>query len=239
MRRRTFRRKRATKKNYRKKFRSLKSKVNTRDKISTSLGRGFPARIVMTHKYATHYTTNVSNTLNTIVMRANSVYDPEFALGGGSAMFYREMSALYNHYTVIGSKCKWTITRSGSNDEYSLYYASYIDDNGTAVPGSVLGITEQYGGKIKTISAGVAGGLNDKNTVINQKFSTRKYHGASPLNNSLIRADTTATVPNPAEQSYYILGLQTLNATSVGNVEVLIEMEYITVWTELKDITRS
>lgn len=44
-----------------------------------------------------------------VVIRGNSLYDPEHAIGGGQPLGFDQLSALYNHYKVTASRMEVTM----------------------------------------------------------------------------------------------------------------------------------
>lgn len=66
--------------------------------------------------YETRYAIikSASNT-DDIIFRGNSLYDPEYAVGGGQPLGYDQWAAIYNYYSVIGSKIEVRLMPAGDN----------------------------------------------------------------------------------------------------------------------------
>jgi len=209
----------------------------TKYKRSATLGKGFPQKIVMTHKYTTQFTNDsiTAPAMTHFIMRANGMYDPEEQTGGHQPLYFDQMSALYDHYTVIGSKIKWTITRCGPTDASILYAVAWLNDDTNVAPTNVFGLNEQFKAKIRTI--GIDGNLGNRATYsFTQKFSAKKQYGKGSLNNALLQGTPTTL---PVEESFFYLSMNASEAASNIKVRVLAEVEYIAVWTEMKDVAQS
>jgi len=195
-------------------------------------GQGFPKKMIMTHKYSELY--NLSSVLGAQTnhnIRCNGMYDP-FASGAGhQPMYFDQMSALYNHYTVIGSKITYTIS-SDSITQGGAVCSFYINDDTTVVPSIVSGASlEQSSSRYLFIPAG----CND-NYKRTMKWSARKTFGISAFVGKDPYKGTS--VSDPSEQSVFTLSFTGTNVNTVYlTVHVLVE--YIAVWTELKDIVGS
>lgn len=208
----------------------------TKFKRSVAIGKAFPSKMIMTHRYVCQYpVTQIPNAGITFQMRANGMYDPEVALGGHQPLCFDQMSAIYNHWTVIGSKIKWTITREASNPPATVLHAvAYLNDDATTI-GNIYALSEQNGTRIRVIP-GSAGTYGDSKTIFNQKFSATRQYGKGSLTNSLLQGSATA---DPVEQSVFQLSLGTTVAAATVDVSILVEVEYIAVWTEPKEIAQS
>lgn len=221
-------------KKYYKRKRYIKKKRNRKNTIPrtiTSTGIGFPKQIIMTHKYVNTSSFSIpaaAVTMQKFTFSANGMFDPNITSGGHQPLYFDQMSALYNHYTVIGSSYKITIVAPETN----LYVASFIEDNDTLVGTSVDAIAEQTQAKKRTfLSSSV------KPLIMNLKWSAKKFFGGSILGNGNLQGTPAS---NPAEQSYFITVVQSDVIPGTGyNLNFTVEVRYIAVWKELKDIASS
>jgi len=226
----TFKRKRfAFKKKTKRAFRAKRQKV-TRNRNNVPLGLGFPKKMTMTHKYTqTVLITSTSGVMQQLHWSANGMFAP-FASGTGhQPLYFDQMGALYNHYTVIGSKCAFKIVPS-SGSQLAMVVGSYVNDDTTAQT-AINTIGELSSGNRILIGAD-----SDKNYTMRKKWSAKKYFGGSVLANNDLEG---TTVGNPNEQSYYNISLQAADATSTVSCWLDVEISYIAVWAELKDIAGS
>ena len=78
----------------------------TRQKVSVPRGIfGFPDEFITTIRYVDVYTlTSASNGIAKQYMRMNSLFDPDQTGTGHQPYYFDQFAALYNRYTVLGSK---------------------------------------------------------------------------------------------------------------------------------------
>jgi len=236
---RTTRKKKYTRKrnvqasNYRKRYRRA---VATRNRRSVTLGKGFPKKVTMTHKYKCTLSANANGTFQRYDFRANGMFDPEVAVGGHQPMYFDQMTALYDQYTVIGSRIKITITRtpSGNNGVDPIYFVLFNNDDTSVAGTSVIDVAESNSGRIKI--AAPDAGYHPTSLVLTSKYSAKKTYGNAQLNNTNIQGTATS---DPPEQTYYTLCYQTGAGAAVCAWQALVEIDYIAVWTEVKEIASS
>lgn len=199
------------------------------------MGTGLPQRVMVKHKYVTTYNPQLPSGLTptAIVIRANGMYDPEVVLGGHQPMYFDQYSALYNHYTVIGSRVKFTIVNGDQQEsQYAFTFCAYRDDDGSLPSGATMeGIAEQTQGRQLVT---VPGGANNVYTT-SLSFSAKKTFGGSILGNPELKGSATS---DPTEGQYFILALRA-GVSHGANLVVTIHVEYVAVWSELKDVAQS
>lgn len=195
------------------------------------LGQGFPKKMVVTHKYREAFDlTSTTGLLGTYLFRCNGMFDPNFSGTGHQPMYYDQLTPLYDHFCVIGSKIKLTLTPSTVTTFPSRIVAFVNDD--TSVTGTTVDtISEQSQAKqIKQIPAG-----NNSVIILTLNWSAKKYFGGSVLSNPELQGSAGA---DPTEQSTYVIAVQAYGANSLSYL-VQAEIEYIAVWKELKDVAGS
>jgi len=206
----------------------------TYNKTTVSAGLGFPKRMVMTHKYVELINlTSTSGVIQKYLYSANGMYDPNITGTGHQPTYFDQMSALYNHYTVIGSKIKVRVTPVATNEDVS-YVGMYLDDDTTTtniIDTSTLG--EATKGTVRQIPP------NSNNSYyFSGKWSAKKTFGGSILGNDNLQGNIAA---NPTEQSYWVLASQAGGGLAAvdTSVQCYIEISYIAVWEELKQVAQS
>lgn len=199
------------------------------------MGTGLPQKVMVKHKYVTTYATTIGSGLTPtyVVMNANGMYDPEVALGGHQPMYFDQYAGLYNHYTVIGSRVKFTISNGDTQEsQYSYSLVAYRDDDGNPPSSATMeGLAEQtQGNRLVTIPGGA-------NNIYSSSlsFSAKKTFGGSILGNPNLRGSATS---NPTEGQYFVLALRAGVGTG-ANVVITAHIEYVAIWTELKDVAQS
>lgn len=214
------------------KIKKMKIKRNpTFNKTSVKSGLGFPKRMVMTHRYSEAGTITSSTSLGRYAFQTNSMFDPNHSGVGHQPLYFDQMAALYNLYTVIGAKCTFRVfpTTTLAN---SVLIAGYINDNTSAGAATNWNtIAEQSLGK-RTVLIPLA----TKPAVITLKWSARKAWGKGFLQNPNLSADTAN---DPAEKQYFDFYTIAADGSTSTTVRWEVMIEYIAVWREIKEVTES
>lgn len=202
------------------------------------LGKGLPKRVLVTHKYVETASINCSSGgVGSYNWNCNGLYDPNQSGFGHQPMYFDQMSALYNHYTVIGSRIKVTFaplnisTGGVPNSQQTMAVGLYINDDSVITPSGMWNLAEQTQAKIKTICPAA-----NVPVVLTSNWSAKKTFGGSVLGNPNLRGNASA---NPSEVSIFSLYAQPYDITSSCSLYFMVEIEYIAVWSELKDILSS
>lgn len=217
-----------------------KSKSTTRKSKSTrvprnraiiNVGQGFPKKMVMSHKYSEVVVpTCTSGALSTYTFSCNGMYDPNITGTGHQPMYFDQLGALYDHYTVIGSKCTFKITHLVTTN-YSARVGAFINDDSTVTPGTMNALTENSLSKHRLLAAGQLVPV-----IFQLKWSAKKYFGGTVMSNINLQGTTSA---NPTEQSMFTIMVQPTDEVTTQTYVVEVDIEYIAVWDELKDIASS
>lgn len=212
----------------RKKYR--KPKI-TRNLTTVAIGKGLPKKIIITHKY--NHINTLTSTLGVMtpyLYSCNGMASPSFTGGSHKPLYFGQLAAIYNHYTVIGSKMVVKFTPSTANDESFAVCLFKNDDTSLTVTDITAG-AEQTSGKLKIVPP------NSNNVfTLTSKWSAKKTFGGSVLGNDNLQGTPTT---NPGEQTFYTLMMQTIGSSATTSVLVDVYIEYIAVWEELKDIAQS
>lgn len=215
-----------------------KPKFNRKPRVTRNLtramvGQGFPKQMTMTHKYVDVIAVAcASGVPQPYVFRCNGMFDPNVTSTGHQPMFFDQMAALYDHYTVIGSKItvRFTPLTSG-NQAVPSYAGIFINDDATVTSGTLTTLLENSLVKSKLMSYG-----STKPTILTHKWGVKKYFPGSTMANSELRGTATS---DPTEQSTYTIFLCSLDTTTSVTLYAEVEISYIAVWNELKEIAGS
>lgn len=227
-------------KNYRKggnrKYRTARYKGS----LGTSVQRmpGVAERQIVKLKYAQQTVLNPSaGVASQHLFRANSINDPDFSTGGHQPMAHDQWATFYNHYTVIGSRCKATfwggISESPGQD--TTIVGIYLDDTATAVP-EITELLEQGKTRPRYLSSGDGGRAVQ---TVTSNYSAKKHFGLQSIrdNRTIIGAQFGS---NPSEDMYFHVFASSATDGVDGNpVTVLLEIEYIAYLTEPKSLDQS
>lgn len=199
-----------------------------------------PPKFTCKHRYVEDTTIQLDPTGVAPVIysfRANSLYDPNYSGVGHQPLGFDQIMPFYNHYTVIGAKIKVQFFNCDTSLLVPQIAGIYMNGEQTPTLANWQTLAEQ--GNLTYGSMA----MNNANTTLTslaltKTFSARKYFGRRGI---LTEDDFRGTsTTNPAEQAYFhIFVCPSDNATNTGVVRALVEIEYISVYTELKQLSSS
>lgn len=214
-----------------KKYRPSKKRPKTAWKDICNAGLGFPKMLKMKHRYVeTVVITSTSGVIGNYLFSCNGLYDPNISGTGHQPYYFDQVSALYRHYCVTGSKIKIRAQNtSGSDAAFQL--ALHVNDDTSIAGTSINQVSEQQTAKLQVFNAY----NNSKTAYMTQSWNATKYFGRSPLANSELQGTSSA---NPTEQSYYAISVQAAGAATLS-MNVTVEIEYDVIWKEVNDVATS
>lgn len=194
-----------------------------------SLGRqAFPKQLSNTLKYATAVTFSLTAGAATpYAFSCNGLYDPDISGTGHQPLYFDQLMAIYNHYTVRSSRCK--VSSVGLYFNAATTVQMCIDDDATG-PTTMSSMAERPG----AVSA-FFNPIIENPYPLRKAWNCRANFGGNPLSDPELQG-TAGT--NPTEQQYFqiLVGNDTgINQT----VTLYIEIEYDAVFNELKTIATS
>jgi len=193
-----------------------------------TFGKGFPKKCSVTHKY--NEIVEISSTLGSIGNHqfvANGLFDPNFTSGGHQPMYFDQFSAIYDHYTVIGSKITAKVMHKTSAG-VPMTVAVFLNDD-SAISGSILSSMKEQN-KSNYIQLAAADNNIRK---IGLNYSTKKTFGGSILGNDNLQGTISS---NPTETSFFTFVAQCTDGVSSSTLVLDVMIEFIVVWDELRDI---
>lgn len=111
-----------------------------------------------------------------------------------------------------------------------MQVTSYVNDDTTLSVATPDTLAEQGGAKTIIIPAGA----NNRFKIV-QNWSAKKYFGGNVLGN---KALTGTSAADPTEQSIWVITANQPGG-STASVDVQIEIQYIAIWSELKEVASS
>lgn len=223
------------KRKYNKKSKNVRSRIyklikRVYQKPMVNAGQGFPKKMLMTHRYSECLLlTSASGVLATYNWVANGMFDPNQTGTGHQPMYFDQMAAIYDHYTVIGAKLTVKISNVVAN--IGARCGIFINDDTVVTPSFVDALRERNPNVSRIINNG-----SNNVTTMTIKWSGKKTFGKYNLTNPSFIGTAAA---NPTEQSIFTFFIQPIDASSTQNYYVEYLLEQIAVWTELKDIASS
>lgn len=221
----------SSKRTYKSRRKSFARRKNVIPRTITSTGIGFPKKMMMTHKYQETVSLTIPFSVGMVrqFMSCNGMYDPNVSLGGHQPLYFDQMSALYDHYVVVGSKI--TVTFPPPADS-NMNVGIYIDDDANNTFTSSDTVAEQTQATRKLLSPNATYPIR-----LTKKWSAKKYFGGSILANTELQGTSTT---NPTEQSYYFIYCQSQTSpTAAYTYNLIVSIEYIAIWKELKEVASS
>lgn len=210
---------------------SKKPRSTSKFVISRGLGfprSGIPEQMKMTCRYVDNQILTFSSNIIYNVFSANGLFDPRTGTGGHQPYFFDQMMGLYNHYYVVASRCKFTITSSTLVD-HAIGTVGFVDDDAlfdtSATPGWLTN-AERPDAVVRTTQLAV-----DVSFPIYLKWSYKPAFGSSILANDELRGNAAS---NPNEQAYFCMHSLDFSASPTNSMSVLAEIEYDTIFTERK-----
>lgn len=114
----------------------------TRNIVSVKTGLGFPKKMIMTHRYCANQSVQSSTgVMANYVFSCNGMYDPDITGTGGQPLYFDQMTAIYNHYTVIGSKVTIKVLNASPSTGI-IGCGILINDDTATTPTTLEGMNE-------------------------------------------------------------------------------------------------
>jgi len=190
---------------------------------------GFPRKLRFRHRFLVNYPMAVTTaTVGTFQISTNSIYDPQGSLLGGQAVYFDQLSALYNHYTCFRSHCKLTCVNLADEPAQIVLY---VEDD-TNVASSAAQAGEQ-----PTATSVVLTGKNAQGrpAVLHKTWDAKMAFGGDVYDNDNLQGSGLAS---PTEQMFFTVVLAAMSDASGGlrpaEVNFLVEIIYDAVWDELR-----
>lgn len=184
----------------------------------------------MTVKMIYNQQTNLDPNIGTAGVhkfRANGLYDPDVTLAGHQPRTFDQFMALYDHFTVIGSRIKVQFVNTDTSYDHVVGVALLdTTTSKTNINDYLESDYEQH--RVLSVSGG-----GSNHTTINMKCNPNKFLGRShPLADSQLKGSASA---DPTEQAVWHLFDQTINdSVNGGKVYFVATVEYIVVLQEPK-----
>jgi len=191
-----------------------------------SLGpQGFPRRLSCVHKYIERINRTPGAAGDVYQFSCNGMYDPNISGTGHQPIYFDQMTAMYNHYTVFRSTCTFEITNSAS----SIMCLQYIEDDTTVS-------TDSQAAEMSTsrVTAHLASAT--KSTKLTRSWDAKQNFGGDIYDNDLLQGSASG---NPTEQMYFTLVTNSMDGVSTPNYSFIVEIVYEAVWDELKTVVQS
>lgn len=200
---------------------------NVRNRATASVGKGFPKKFLITHKYVDtiDFQSNINGVRGIYKYSCNSLFDPDNTSIGHQPMYFDNLAAIYRHYTVIGSKIVVKLVPFEAEQAPGELVVFISDAGGDSILSFPEEAAEQTSASSRLIPATV-----DRPIIVTKKWSAKKTFGGSILGNDNLQGTASAS---PVEQSYFTLCVAAADGSAQVRYYVQVYLEYITIWDEL------
>lgn len=189
--------------------------------------QAFPKQLNNTMRYVDWLAVPLTAGLGAWQISCNGLYDANTTGTGGQPAYFDQLKAIYDHYTVVKSKAKFTcISPVNTTTNFTLY----IDDDNS------INQIAYKAAMYETAKSTIANTTVSAPVVLYNSWDAVKFFGPNPLANDNLQGGQGN---NPAEQSYYTLVIGDVAGSSSVSVSVLVEVEYSVIWDELTTIADS
>lgn len=171
----------------------------------------------------------------TVVYRANDIFDPTDAVGGHQPPGFDEYMTFYDHFTVVGSKCR-AILFNASEVAGDRYYVTLdLRDRNTPQVDVTVSISNQKGLAVRSLG-GAQGGSDV--VEVDKGFSAKKFFRISSfIGKDQYRGSIGAA---PTELAYYhINAYPGSTGSDPAAVNGLVVIDYIVFFSEPKQLENS
>lgn len=168
--------------------------------------------------------------------RANSIHDPDFTGVGHQPLGHDQWANFYEHYTVIGSKLKATFFSPGDSVTTATGLVGVMLDEDTTSITSIRNMMEQA--KARTRYMTTKGGPGGRVSVTSH-YSPKRFFAIKDMkdNRNLVGS---LFGNNPTEGAYFKIFAGPANtADDVGIISVVVEVEYICLLSERRNLLES
>lgn len=174
-------------------------------------------------------------TLNAIgglddVIRANSAFDPEFAVGGGQPIGFDQWSALYRRYRVLACKIDAQFQNKGAS---ASAFVVPMNTSSSLVTGQQ--IVEQQGSKRKMLTPSNNG--NAEKIVYYKDTASMRGCTRDAVRSEIFYSALTSG--NPTTEWYFHIGGYTVNPLDTLNIDVDVLVTYYIEFFDRETLIRS
>jgi len=164
--------------------------------------------------------------LQNYLFRCNSVYDPDATGTGTSCLYFTQLAALYDHYTVVSSTI--CVEPCATNTNTNTIICLYKDDDST-VSTTLQNALQRPG----STSASCNFNVSKCNKLYSKWSAAQTFGNTTPWTDDELQG-TAST--NPAEETYYVITAED-QAAATFTLQYNVKITYWVRWDELKTIS--
>ncbi len=204
---------------------------------------GFPKSKLVKLRYVdSRVTLDASvDSFTSTVFRANSIFDPDYSGVGHQPMGHDQWAAIYERYTVLGSKITVTYTPSGTSNVNGSYMGVTL--SGSVAPlGNYTDIDNILESKLTSATRTVGNTLSNgfpraRDLSVSKTFSAKKFFGVRDVQDG---AALSAQVgANPSRDAYFGVWTAAVDGGDPGSISMRVQIDYIVLFKEPKNLDGS
>lgn len=187
----------------------------------------FPNKFLARLRYCETVSINagVAGTPAWHIFSCTSIHDPNHTGVGHQPYGHDQISVLYNHYTVLGSKISATFIAEGGNAQLGGVVVGIARKDDTTMEGNFDTIREARNSKFRLVNY-------NKTATVKHTYSMKKNFSVGAR--AALRAQFGA---NPTEQMYWqVYAVGTAPGADPSPVTAIVTIDYIVLAEELKDL---
>lgn len=197
--------------------------------MTRALRAPLPLKMITKMKYNDTYNLSSGPSTAVRVFNAGSVFDPDTTGIGHQPRAFDQLMPLYDHFVVIGSKCKVTFCHDASSNNNSIVGITLKDS--AVVYSAINDYMEGTKDKHRILN------LRDQPETVVQTYSPKKFLGVShPLSSEELKGTIAAS---PTESAYFHVYNGPLSSGTSGLVQFNLDIEYIVAFIEPKQPSQS
>jgi len=188
-------------------------------------------RVTLNYCEVVKITTTGTGLGGEVKFRANSIFDPNYSVGGHQPMGHDEWQAAYQHYRVVGSTISANVAPSSAVVDPMVFYVELSSTSAVSIDASTA--IERGRAAYKIMA-------NDGDTpakpLINS-YDAVKFFGSQAAGGDANKAQFGA---NPAEDVYFNVAVDPMSTGStIRDFFVLVNIKYDCILTEPVPLTQS
>lgn len=171
-----------------------------------------------------------------IVFRINSLYDPEYAVGGHQPLGFDQWSVFYNKYLVLGAKVRADCFSTSTTTTISNAIVGIRFDSASSVVTDLTSIIENGRCRYRRMARADSG--NATTTVVSKWSAKKWWGGKSKMENEIHGAATTAD-PTKVAYCHIFAGPVSETTSDLGAIRVRVTIDFIALFTDVLNIASS
>lgn len=172
----------------------------------------------------------IGGIMSTHVFSLNGLYDPDITSTGKQPIGFDQMMTMYNHYTVLGAKAKVTFTNTDTS--YSQICLLQVKDSDS----NSLNYQQQIENGLTNYKVAGVAGSGAEIVTLHQKVGMSRFFGKIVATEHDYRGTTSN---NPSEQVYLHVSVVPNASVDSAAVACTVEIDYIALLHEPKELLRS